>query len=154
MPGAAARIAAGDRQRDPDRCVVSVFGHEARRGGADLGEDQDELERRDDFARLQDEARGFGGLDHGFGIDAIFRGGAGTAAAREKVDDAEPSLRLERAGDVAKQRENHLRLRRVVHLAIRVDDQHGVEAAGQARIGRRAEHRAHVARGLRAAVAG
>jgi hypothetical protein len=101
-------------------------------------EHQQILKRRHRLAAGQLQSRRCGIANHRFGIDPLVRRGSRSSASRIEPDNAEPSLRLERLGDVFQKRH------RVVDLAIDVHDQHGVDARRQAGIFRRAEHGAHV----------
>jgi hypothetical protein len=85
-------------------------------------EHQQELKRRHRLARDELQSGGFRRADHRLRIDALVRRRPRSAPARIEPDNAEPPLRLERARDVA---QHH---HRIVHLVIRVHDQHGVDA--------------------------
>ena len=98
------------------------------------------IRRQTGFVRFADDA---------LGIDALVHIRARSAPGHGELDDAESPIGLERQRGVAQQRH------RLLHLVIRVDDEHGIELADrQLRIVRRAESRLDVvSTGSRAAPA-
>jgi hypothetical protein len=80
-----------------------------------------------------------GRFDHRLRIDALIRGWPRAAAARVVIDDAHPPLGPQRLRHISQQRD------RIVNLAVRVGDQHRIEAGRKVRVRFAAEHRPHVA---------
>src|SRR5262245_14391540 len=97
-----------------------------------FGEHEHELKRWNDLPPLQLEACGLGRAKHRLRVDAIFRRGARTAAAGQEIRDAQASLRLEGLRHVFQERKDLLRMLRIVHLTVRVDDQDRIESCWQA----------------------
>jgi hypothetical protein len=101
-------------------------------------EHQQELKRRHRLTRHQLEPGRFRGADDRLRIHALVGRRARPASSGIEIDETQTALRLERSRDVAEHRH------RIVHLVIRIDDQHGVDARRQSRVARRPEHGTHV----------
>jgi hypothetical protein len=101
-------------------------------------EHQQELKRRHRLARQELQSCRFRRRDHRLRIHSLVRRRSRSAPARIEPGDAQPALELERSRDVTQH--HHW----IVHLVIGVDDEDGVDARRQTRIGGGAEHGAHV----------